>query len=240
MEGLFIGLPLTVYGLFLVTSPYYDLRNSGIWMLVIGALCIAASIIGMISAYKSMKPDYKQSLQEFIDNDLKRSSAVALIISLIAGLLGLIFTAGDTDAVSNGGKALIFIAIVEFIVAFAGSSKNAAEAEKQDQNRKTQQNISFEESLIHLGGHPYLKQNEKVLFQIRNDKIYFNGYIDPKDIIQCVIKTEEDIRKDVTLTRLVALGIFAFAFKKEKKEIRNYIILSYKLNGTPIDCLLRG
>lgn len=89
MSGIFIGLPFIVLGLFLLTSPYHGLQNPGIWMFIIGALCIAVSIICMIDAYKSIKLEYKLSLQEFINNENKNSSVAAIITSSIAGPFGL-------------------------------------------------------------------------------------------------------------------------------------------------------
>ena len=58
-------------------------------MFIIGALCIAVSIICMIDAYKSIKLEYKLSLQEFINNENKNSSVAAIITSSIAGPFGL-------------------------------------------------------------------------------------------------------------------------------------------------------
>ena len=120
--------------------------------------------------------------------------------------------------------------------------------EEQSMLRKQQYGLLLEESLIHLGGHPYLSANEEVYFQIRkNNTIFFykensntGEEIPINQITRYEIKTESEIQKDVTLTRLLALGIFAFGLKK-KTEINNtYLILSYVQNNVPIDCIFKN
>lgn len=45
------------------------------------------------------------------------------------------------------------------------------------------------------------------------------------------LKTEEEISSNVTLTRLIAFGVYAFALKKEKRKVKNYLILDCEKNG---------
>ena len=120
--------------------------------------------------------------------------------------------------------------------------------EEQSMLRKQQYGLLLEESLIHLGGHPYLSANEEVYFQIRkNNTIFFykensntGKEIPINQITRYELKTESEIQKDVTLTRLLALGVLAFGLKK-KTEINNaYLILSYVQNNVPIDCIFKN
>lgn len=62
----------------------------------------------------------------------------------------------------------------------------------------------------------------------KNLKIYF------QDIRSASLKTEDQISKDVTLTRLLTLGIFAFGAKKKRKSTSNYLLIDYNSGG--IDC----
>lgn len=62
----------------------------------------------------------------------------------------------------------------------------------------------------------------------KNLKIYF------QDIKNVSLKTEEQISKDVTLTRLLTLGIFAFGAKKKRKSTSNYLLIEYISSG--IEC----
>lgn len=52
-----------------------------------------------------------------------------------------------------------------------------------------------------------------------------------ENIINVEYKNETDIEKDVTLTRLLVLGIFAFGAKKKKVEKHDYLIVTYNENG---------
>jgi len=108
----------------------------------------------------------------------------------------------------------------------------------------------FTVDATHLGGNPNLKQNEIVFFQIRSNNVfriqlihgseYEYQVIKPTDIIKCEFKTEQEIKKDVTVGRLIGLGVFAFALKKKTKEITNYMILDYKINSILVNCLFEG
>jgi len=41
------------------------------------------------------------------------------------------------------------------------------------------------------------------------------------------LKTETEIREQVTLGRLIAFGVFALGMKKQKKDIVKYVVLEY-------------
>ena len=51
--------------------------------------------------------------------------------------------------------------------------------------------------------------------------------IDLKDIISIDAKSETEISKDVTIMRLITLGIFAFGAKKTTETIRKFFIITY-------------
>jgi hypothetical protein len=121
--------------------------------------------------------------------------------------------------------------------------------------------IIYETSVNHIAGHPYLSQNDKLLLQVRTnntinlipansitamrlmkEKIDINTGIEIpiNQITRYEIKTESEIQKDVTLTRLLALGIFAFGLKKKTEINNSYLILSYVQNNVPIDCIFKN
>ncbi|WP_010236348.1 hypothetical protein [Clostridium arbusti] len=99
----------------------------------------------------------------------------------------------------------------------------------------------------HIGGHPFIKSNSFVKLQTTNeDYIYIDVSIPGKvdkikipytDIIECRYQTQENITKDVTVARLLTLGVFAFAFKKTNSSTKGYLILSYILDGVKVDCV---
>lgn len=113
--------------------------------------------------------------------------------------------------------------------------------------RQEKENVLSEIKIKHLNGHPYLKENDSILFQIRNNKtIYFRKEntdigteIPISKLIRYEVKTESEIRHDVTLGRLLALGIFAFGVKKKSRYEEQFLIISYMQNNVKVDCLFK-
>ncbi|SHG89556.1 hypothetical protein [Tepidibacter thalassicus] len=63
----------------------------------------------------------------------------------------------------------------------------------------------------------------------------------PYDNIKNIsMKTDEQISKDVTLTRVLALGIFALAAKKKTKVVTNYLLIDYDANGIECTAVFTG
>ena len=54
-----------------------------------------------------------------------------------------------------------------------------------------------------------------------------NVDIDLKDVISIDAKSETEISKDVTIIRLITLGIFAFGAKKTTETVRKFFIITY-------------
>jgi len=142
------------------------------------------------------------------------------------------------------GKTLVYLyftlIIALIIIAYVYTTKKS-------NLRKTNQNVLSETILFHLGGHPYLQANNIVFFQIRNNNtIYFHKEntdtgkeIPISELTRYEVKTESQIFKDVTLTRLVTLGILAWGVKKKSKVEEQYLILSYMQNNIVIDCMFK-
>ena len=110
----------------------------------------------------------------------------------------------------------------------------------------------FDINTIHLGGHPNIEIDDRVVFQVKengvfcmrlpigNRKGFKHNIIDPSTIIKCECKTEQEIKQSVTFTRLLALGIYSLAFKKQNKITNFYMVFDYKLNGIPISCIFQA
>lgn len=60
---------------------------------------------------------------------------------------------------------------------------------------------------------------------------HFNEVIPYEEIKDVQFKTEAEVQKDVTLTRMIAFGVYALAMKKKKKVVNNYLILNLEQNG---------
>ncbi|HHW00189.1 MAG TPA: SHOCT domain-containing protein [Clostridiaceae bacterium] len=90
----------------------------------------------------------------------------------------------------------------------------------------------------YLGGHPDIAQRTIGNIYVNKKGIFFDvplstGYIHIpiQNIIKSEFKNEEQISKDVTLTRLLAFGIFAFGLKKKRKEVLTYLVVAYNEDG---------
>ncbi len=94
------------------------------------------------------------------------------------------------------------------------------------------------------GGYANITMNGKLNLTIKKDKLIFSQLwktyhtLDIKNITDVHYKSEQEISKDVTLTRLLAFGIFAFGMKKKKVNNSYYIIISTLEDGFPNDIVL--
>jgi len=60
-----------------------------------------------------------------------------------------------------------------------------------------------------------------------------------EDLLSVQEKTEDQITKDVTLTRLLTFGIFAFGMKKKRRNTEKYLILTYLDSGQEMIAVFR-
>lgn len=147
---------------------------------------------------------------------------------------------------------VLFVASVIYLINMGNSSNKALE-KFQEWLKQKDVSRGNSKNLIHLSGHPYLGTNETVALCITNHNTIFFCHRRPKeyseklegpeipisDLTRYEVKTETEIQRDVTLTRLVALGIFAFALKKEKKVEEQFLILSYNQSGVEVTCVFK-
>lgn len=72
---------------------------------------------------------------------------------------------------------------------------------------------------------------EEDAITISSYKLYHT--INLEDIVDISVKTEEELRKNVTLSRVAVFGLFAFTdtLKKKKVEITRYIVIRTKEQG---------
>lgn len=80
--------------------------------------------------------------------------------------------------------------------------------------------------LEYKGGHPLLKKEKDCTLKITNEDMTISygisdGKIDFSSITGIHYETAEQISRRITATRLLTLGVFAFAFKKKKKIAKN-------------------
>jgi len=59
------------------------------------------------------------------------------------------------------------------------------------------------------------------------------------DINKISIKSDIQIQNDVTLGRLLAVGVLAFGMKKKRTIVNNYLVINYNDNGTERNIILQ-
>ena len=97
--------------------------------------------------------------------------------------------------------------------------------------------VHISEERQYMGGHPDINKTCKGILTVNNDKIIFRGgmlskfEIPIQEVTNNNLQTQEQISHNVTLTRLLAFGVFAFGMKKKKVDTTQYLVISYKENG---------
>ena len=99
--------------------------------------------------------------------------------------------------------------------------------------------------LEYKGGHPDLKKEKDCTMKITNDDLTISygisqGKIDFSSITGIHYETAEQISRRITATRLLTLGVFAFAFKKKKKDSQKYLTIKFTVNDMECAALFSG
>lgn len=99
--------------------------------------------------------------------------------------------------------------------------------------------------LEYKGGHPDLKKEKDCTMKITNDDLTISygisqGKIDFSSITGIHYETAEQISRRITATRLLTLGVFAFAFKKKKKDSQKYLTIEFTVNDMECAALFSG
>lgn len=144
----------------------------------------------------------------------------------------------------------LLIVITVFILLLFLATKGVNLQNKENQLLK-KEGVLSKYIVHHLGGHPYIGNDKPVLLAIKNNNTicfiknlakqeYFGKPISFNNIKDFSIKTEVELKKDITFTRLITLGVFAFAFKKKTEINNSYLTLSYFENEIEINCLFKN
>lgn len=88
-------------------------------------------------------------------------------------------------------------------------------------------------SVEYVGGHPDLAHQESMSVHVHENVLLLRRPLSPDveipiaGISSAELKTEEQISKDVTLTRMLLVGVWAFALKKKRVEHNEYIVIRF-------------
>lgn len=90
----------------------------------------------------------------------------------------------------------------------------------------------------YLGGHPLKTDKAQCVFHIYEYGIeidFMDQYSKPpvihislNEVVSSNIETKEQIEDRITLTRMIAFGVYSFAMKKKEKKIDKYLTLAIR------------
>lgn len=126
---------------------------------------------------------------------------------------------------------MFILTIIGILVITVFQAKSHAEEQKE----KGYSNLQFCGSFNYLGGFNEITDKIIISIEIVNKEfllfISHNRQIEIKiplkDIIDVSTKMEDEVSRDVTLTRLLIFNVFAFGLKKEKHHLQKFLIIRY-------------
>ncbi|MGB4590327.1 MAG: SHOCT domain-containing protein [Clostridiaceae bacterium] len=97
--------------------------------------------------------------------------------------------------------------------------------------------------ITYLGGHPKLTKEGEMSINISGNEVTLGGLLNKvnlENISAARLETESEIKSRYTATRIAMLGIFALAFKKNKKITNKFLTIDCEYSGVPISVILTG
>lgn len=103
--------------------------------------------------------------------------------------------------------------------------------------------------LNYIGGIPQLKKSGEIDVYAYNKELQIYSKaglfgttvkIPYENIIDVQLQTEEQVSKDVTLTRLLLIGVFAFGAKKTTKTTQYCLVVEYSKDGIQTKGIFSG
>lgn len=119
----------------------------------------------------------------------------------------------------------------------------AAQEEKRRKELGLLPDVSI--SAEYRGGHPLITKEKGCVLKITNDDITINcagkkATISYSDITGIHYETAEQVSRRYTATRILALGVFALAFKKKKVDKTKYLTIDFIEAGMDCTTVITG
>ena len=149
---------------------------------------------------------------------------------------------GDAH-ISTLGWIIIVVVVVGFIAALISGSREASNT-KEEMKRKKMDLSEFIEMGTYAGGHPTMNDAvEKIYARKEEGNIHFykidaygismpqdipNSDIPIDSITDITIEDATSIERRITVGRILLVGIFAWGWKKKKKNEMAFLIIEWK------------
>ena len=125
--------------------------------------------------------------------------------------------------------------------------KEGIEEAKAEQEKRKELGLLNDVTLKldYKGGHPALTKEKECSLKITNYDLTISyglssATVDYSNVTGINFETAEQISRRITATRLLTLGVFAFAFKKKKKDTEKYLTVEFNENGMDSAVLFGG
>lgn len=136
----------------------------------------------------------------------------------------------------------------EKLAKLADKAKESFDEAKAEKERRKELGLLNDVSVVveYKGGHHALSKECDCVLKMTNDDVTLStskaGYatIDFASINNISFETAEQIGKRITATRLLTLGVFAFAFKKKTKDSEKYLTIEFTENDIDSAVLFGG
>lgn len=136
--------------------------------------------------------------------------------------------------------SLILLACIAFFTYFITTGiKDTKIHNKNHSEMIVKEGIKIMDYIIYIGGFKGLLENETGTIKLLDSSLKITLPSKTKilkytDIIDFDGKLESEIKSDVTLSRLLVMGVFAFGAKKKTTVIKRFIIITY--NDSDKEC----
>jgi hypothetical protein len=138
--------------------------------------------------------------------------------------------------------------IVLLSIAYFVLDKSDKKHQKSTEREKKEDIIVSDKFAEYIGGFPDVSGGKRAYITVKQNEIeivlspFANTIkkVIPMEVItNAEIKSESQITNEVTLGRMLLLGPLAFAFKKEKSIVKNYLVISCKKQDKEISLIFK-
>lgn len=138
--------------------------------------------------------------------------------------------------------------IVLLSIAYFVLDKSDKKHQKSTEREKKEDIIVSDKFAEYIGGFPDVSGGKRAHIIVKQNEVEiilspFENIIKkviPMEVItNAEIKSESQITNEVTLGRMLLLGPLAFAFKKEKSIVKNYLVISCKKQDKEISLIFK-
>ncbi|SHE65590.1 hypothetical protein [Alkalibacter saccharofermentans] len=147
----------------------------------------------------------------------------------------------------DGIMIILFSLFGLFVLAYVSHKshvKNLGGNDKFNEIILDQSRSQYYKTLKHLGGYPYFKEDEKVVFKVTDGEIYIQDYtmnnvhkLTPDEIVEYHVQTKTELEKNITVPRVLLLGVLSLAAQKKTETTSQFFTLKLRRNDIEFESI---